>query len=242
MFERFTEPARDVLGLAQDEARLLGHNYVGSEHVLLALLRAEGLAGAVLNDLRITPDQVREAVRIDGSCPEVASGRLRFTPRAKMALELALREALAFADYYVGTAHILLALMRVSDGRAARILFDLGVEPERVGGEVLRLRSAPDGSWRAGAWEESVAPGSMPVPTGCSGPLRATAVRAAVEVALWAAATTAREENREVDMGDLLLVLAEGWPEDVVAHVLTQAGIDAARVREAVEAARRRGE
>jgi ATP-dependent Clp protease ATP-binding subunit ClpC len=70
-----------------------------------------------------------------------------------MALELALREALAFGDSYVGTAHILLALMRVSDGGAARILFDLAVEPGRVGGEVLRLRSAPDGSWRAGAWE-----------------------------------------------------------------------------------------
>jgi ATP-dependent Clp protease ATP-binding subunit ClpC len=72
MFERFTEPDRDVLGLAQDEARLLGRNYVGSEQVLLALLRAEGVAGAVLNDLGITPEQVREAVGMGGSCAEVA--------------------------------------------------------------------------------------------------------------------------------------------------------------------------
>jgi len=116
-----------------------------------------------------------------------------------MALGLALRETLAFSDDYVGTAHILLALTRVSDGGAARILFDLGVDPERVGGEVLRMRSAPDGSWQPGAWEESTAPGSMPVPTKGPEPFRATAVRAAV--ALWAAAANAREESREVDFG-----------------------------------------
>lgn len=241
MFERFTEPARHVLELAQDEARSLRHDYVGSEHVLLALLRPEeGVAANVLNDLGITPEQVRDAVPIGGASPEVMEGQLRLTPRAKMALELALREALAFGDCYVGTAHILVALTRVSDGGAARILFDLGVDPARVGGEVLRVRSAPDGSWQAGAWEESIAPGSMPVRTGGPAPLRATAVRAAVEVALWAAATNAREEKREVDMGDLLLVLTEGWPEDVVANVLAQAGIDASRLREAVEVARRR--
>lgn len=117
MFERFTEPARHVLELAQDEARSLRHHYVGSEHVLLALLRAEeGVAANVLNDLGITPEQVRDAVPIGGASPEVMEGQLRLTPRAKMALELAVREGLAFGDCYVGTAHILVALTRVSDG------------------------------------------------------------------------------------------------------------------------------
>jgi ATP-dependent Clp protease ATP-binding subunit ClpC len=153
MFERFTEPARDVLELAQDEARSLGHSYVGSEHFLLALLCAEdAVAADVLNDVGITPERVRAAMPSGGASPTVAEGRLGLTPRAKMALELALREALAFGDYYVGTAHVLLALTRVSDGGAARILLDLGIDPQRVGGAVLRLRSAPDGRWRAGAW------------------------------------------------------------------------------------------
>jgi hypothetical protein len=243
MFERFTEPARHMLRLAQDEARSLEHTYVGTEHLLLALLRAEdGVAAGVLNDLGITRERVRAVMPSSSGSPNVTEGRLDLTPRARMALALALREALAFGDYDVGTAHLLLALTRVSDGGAARILFDLGVDPERVGGEALRLRSAPDGSWQAGSWAEAIASGSSPVPTEDPGALRATAVRAAVEVALWAAATNAREENREVDLGDLLLALAEGWPKDVVAHVLAQAGLDATQLREAVEVARRRGE
>jgi hypothetical protein len=241
MFERFTEPAGHVLRLAQAEARSLGHNYVGSEHVLLGLLRAEeGVAAGVLNDLGITPKQVRDAVPVEGAGPKITEGQLRFTPRAKMALSLALRETLAFGDSYVGTAHILLALTRVNEGAAARILFDLGVDPERVAGEVLGLRSAPDGGWKVDAWEEPMASGSMPVPTGGPGQLRASAVRAAVEVAVWAAAANAREENRDVDLGDVLLALAEAWPEDLVAHALTDLGIDAARLREAVEDARHR--
>jgi ATP-dependent Clp protease ATP-binding subunit ClpA len=243
MFERFTEPVSDVLKLAQGEARSLGHSRVGTEHVLLGLVRArDGVAAAVLEDLDITTERVRHALPADIARPRATEGRLELTPRAKMTLELALRETLAFGDSYVGTAHVLLGLTRVSESRAARIMFDLGVDPQRAGHEVLRLRSAADGSWKGGVWNESVAAGSMPVATGSPGPRRATAVRAVVEVALWAAASNAREQDRDVDLGDLLVALAEGWPEDLVAQVLVQAGIDPSRLREAVETARRRGQ
>lgn len=242
MFERFTAPARQMVVFAQDEARLLEHNYIGSEHLLLGLLRAEeGVAADVLTDLGITLERVRDAVRIGGASTELTSDPLRFTPRAKKALELALREALAFRDGYITTAHILLALMRVGESRAARILFDLGADAEHIGGEVLRVRSTMGGSWEEGAWEEPIAPGSTPRDW-TPGPLRATAVRAVVEVAMNAAATNAREANRPLDLGDLLLALVEGWPEDLIAHALAELEIDAARLREAVEVARRRGE
>jgi ATP-dependent Clp protease ATP-binding subunit ClpC len=241
VFERFTEPVRHVMVSAQDEARLLGHDHVGCEHLLLALIGAEDCVAAnVLDDLEITRERVRAVMPHAGVSRSATRARAGRPPRANMALSLALREALAFGDHYVSTAHLLLALTRVSEGRAARIMFDLGVDPEWVSGEVLRLRSAPDGSWQAGGWEEPVAPGSMPVAIGDPGPMRATAVRAAVEVALWAAATNAREDNREVDLGDRLLVLADGWPNDMVARVLARAGLDVSQLRQAVEVARRR--
>jgi Clp amino terminal domain, pathogenicity island component len=240
MFERFTAPARQTVQLADEEARLLGHDHIGTEHLLLGLLRAQdGVAAGVLADLGITPGRAREAIRIVPSHAEATSDRHRFSPRAKMALELALRERLPFKDPYITTAHLLLALTRVSQGAAARVMFDLGVDPEQVGGELLRLRSAAGGGWHERAWEEPLAPGSTP---GEPWPLRATAVRAVVEVALYAAAANARQEDRVVDLGDLLLALVEGWPQDLFANPLARLGVDRARLREAVEAARRRGE
>ena len=153
MFERFTAPARQMVVFAQDEARLLEHNYIGSEHLLLGLLRAEeGVAAGVLNDLGITLERVRDVVRIGGPSAELPSGQIPFTPRAKKVLELALREAFAFRDGYITTAHILLALTRVGESRAARILFDLGADAEHIGGEVLRVRSTTGGSWEERAW------------------------------------------------------------------------------------------
>jgi hypothetical protein len=240
MFERFTAPARQMVVFARDEARLLEHNYMGSEHLLLGLLRAEeGVAADVLKDLGITLERVRDLARIGGSSAELTSGQLRFTPRAKKVLEISQREAFAFRDGYITTAHILLALTRVGESSAARILFDVGAE--HIGGEVLRTRSTTGGSWEEGAWEEPLAPGSTPRDW-TPGPLRATAVRAMVEVAMNAAASNAREANRHIDLGDLLLALVEGWPEDLAAHALVELEIDAARLREAVEVARRRGE
>ena len=128
MFERFTERARQVVVLAQEEARTLKHNYIGTEHILLGLLREEeGLAARVLESLDITVERVRaQVVRIVGSGEEVTSGQIPFTPRAKKVLELALREALSLGHNYIGTEHVLLALVR-GDGAAHDVLVGRGV-------------------------------------------------------------------------------------------------------------------
>jgi hypothetical protein len=140
MFERFTERARQVVVLAQEEARTLKHNYIGTEHILLGLLREEeGLAARVLESLEITVERVRaQVVRIVGSGEEVTSGQIPFTPRAKKVLELALREALSLGHNYIGTEHILLGLVRENEGVAARILLDFGADPEAIRTEVIR--------------------------------------------------------------------------------------------------------
>jgi ATP-dependent Clp protease ATP-binding subunit ClpC len=145
MFERFTERARQVVVLAQEEARGLKHNYIGTEHLLLGLLREEeGVAARVLDSLQISTEEVRAAVvRIVGTGEEVATGQIPFTPRAKKVLELALREALSLGHNYIGTEHILLGLIREDEGVAARILLDLDAEPEKIRNEVMRTLSGP---------------------------------------------------------------------------------------------------
>jgi ATP-dependent Clp protease ATP-binding subunit ClpC len=152
MFERFTERARQVVVLAQEEARTLKHNYIGTEHILLGLLREEeGLAARVLESLDITVERVRaQVVRIVGSGEEVTSGQIPFTPRAKKVLELALREALSLGHNYIGTEHILLGLVRENEGVAARILLDFDADSEKIRNEVIRMLSGP-GSRRQGS-------------------------------------------------------------------------------------------
>ena len=141
MFERFTERARQVVVLAQDEARGLKHNYIGTEHILLGLLRMEeGLAARVLESLNVAVEDVRAQVaRIVGEGEEVAAGQIPFTPRAKKVLELSLREAISLGHNYIGTEHILLGIMRENEGVAARILLDFGVDAETVRTAVLGL-------------------------------------------------------------------------------------------------------
>src|SRR5437588_9572127 len=163
MFERFTERARQVVVLAQEEARTLKHNYIGTEHILLGLLREEeGLAARVLESLDITVERVRaQVVRIDGCSGEVTSGQIPFTPRAKKVLELALREALSLGHNYIGTEHILLGLVRENEGVAARILLDFDADSEKIRNEVIRMLSGP-GSRQRGSG--SAASGAQPGP------------------------------------------------------------------------------
>ncbi len=152
MFERFTERARQVVVLAQEEARTLKHNYIGTEHILLGLLREEeGLAARVLESLDITTERVRsQVVRIVGSGEEVTSGQIPFTPRAKKVLELALREALSLGHNYIGTEHILLGLVRENEGVAARILLDFDADSDKIRNEVIRMLSGPGGRRQSG--------------------------------------------------------------------------------------------
>src|ERR1041384_1039276 len=145
MIERFTERARQVVVLAQEEARTLKHNYIGTEHILLGLLREEeGLAARVLESLDITVEEVRAQVaRIVGQGDEVTTGQIPFTPRAKKVLELALREALSLGHNYIGTEHILLGLVRENEGVAARILLDFDADAEKIRNEIIRMLSGP---------------------------------------------------------------------------------------------------
>ena len=145
MFERFTERARQVVVLAQEEARELKHNYIGTEHLLLGLLReGDGVAARVLGTLEISLEDVRgEIMRIVGEGENEPQGQIPFTPRAKKVLELALREALSLGHNYIGTEHILLGLVRESEGVAARILSDLDGDADRIRQEVMRVLSGP---------------------------------------------------------------------------------------------------
>jgi hypothetical protein len=164
VFERFTERARRVVVLALEEAQLLKHSYIGTEHILLGLLREEeGLAAAVLANLGIKINQTRaQVVRIVGSGEEVASGQVPFTPRAKKVLDLALREALGLGHNFIGTEHILLGLVRENEGVAARVLLDFDADPEKIQIEVIRMRMLSE---RGSAHSEPVTPeGSLPEP------------------------------------------------------------------------------
>jgi hypothetical protein len=153
VFERFTERARQVVVYAQEEARALRHDYIGTEHILLGLLREqEGLAARVLESFDLTVERVRgQVVRIVGSGEEVTSGQIPFTPRAKKVFEMALRESLSLGHNYIGTEHILLALVRENEGVGARILLDFDADPERVRNEVRRMLSGPAGRAAAAA-------------------------------------------------------------------------------------------
>jgi hypothetical protein len=169
MFERFTDRARHVIVLGQEEARALQHNYIGTEHILLGLLREEeGLAARVLESLGITVERVRaQVVRIVGSGEEVTSGQIPFTPRAKNVLELALREALSGGQRYIGTEHLLLGLVCENEGVAARILLDFDADSEKIRDEVIRLvgRTPAEPSGHQGRVPEPapIRPGNQPL-------------------------------------------------------------------------------
>ena len=146
MFERFTERARGVVVYAQEEARDLNHNYIGTEHLLLGLMRdADSVAARALRELDLSQDAVREQVtEIIGRGKRPPSGHIPFTPRAKKVLELSLREALQLQHNYIGTEHILLGLVGEGEGVAAQVLVKLGGSLSRVRDKVIEL--APPGT------------------------------------------------------------------------------------------------
>ncbi|MEN9412355.1 MAG: hypothetical protein RIQ92_792 [Actinomycetota bacterium] len=147
MFERFTDRARRVVVLAQEEARMLNHNYIGTEHILLGLIHeGEGVAAKGLESLGISLDAVRAQVEeIIGQGQQAPSGHIPFTPRAKKVLELSLREALQLGHNYIGTEHILLGLIREGEGVAAQVLVKLGADLNRVRSTVIQLLSGYQG-------------------------------------------------------------------------------------------------
>ena len=153
MFERFTDRARRVVVLAQEEARMLNHNYIGTEHILLGLIHeGEGVAAKALESLGISLDAVREQVQeIIGQGQQAPSGHIPFTPRAKKVLELSLREALQLGHNYIGTEHILLGLIREGEGVAAQVLVKLGADLNRVRQQVIQLLSGYQGKEPQGA-------------------------------------------------------------------------------------------
>ncbi len=162
MFERFTDRARRVVVLAQEEARLLNHSYIGTEHILLGLIHeGEGVAAKALESLNISLEavraQVEEIIGQGGSSP---SGHIPFTPRAKKVLELSLREALQLGHNYIGTEHILLGLIREGEGVAAQVLVKLGADLSRVRQQVIQLLSGYEG----GSKSEGEAVGAKETP------------------------------------------------------------------------------
>jgi ATP-dependent Clp protease ATP-binding subunit ClpC len=178
VFERFTPRARHVVVLAEEEARLLRHNYIGTEHLLLGLLREEeGIAARVLEGHRVALAEARRWVtRVVGKGDEALDGQLPFTPRMQKILELAMREALTLGHNYIGTEHLLLALIREGEGAALHAMRDLGASPEEVwesvhrklGAETLPplepVREAADSTRRAvllQAWAALVAGGAI---------------------------------------------------------------------------------
>jgi len=159
VFERFTDRARRVVVLAQEEARLLNHNYIGTEHILLGLIHeGEGVAAKALESLGISLEAVRAQVEeIIGHGGQAPSGHIPFTPRAKKVLELSLREALQLGHNYIGTEHILLGLIREGEGVAAQVLVKLGADLSRVRQQVIQLLSGYAGS-KEGAAQGAGAP------------------------------------------------------------------------------------
>ncbi len=155
MFERFTDRARRVVILAQEEARMLHHNHIGTEHILLGLIReGDGVAAKALESLGIGLEAVRQQVEeITGQDRQAPSGQIPLTPRTKKVLELSLREALQLGHNYVGTEHILLGLIREGEGVAVQVLVKLGADPSRIRQQVIQLLQGSQG-------KEPAAPGA----------------------------------------------------------------------------------
>jgi ATP-dependent Clp protease ATP-binding subunit ClpA len=218
MFERFTDRARRVVVLAQEEARLLNHDYIGTEHILLGLIHeGDGVAATTLESLGIKLDSVRSQIEeIVGHGKSPPTGHIPFTPRAKRVLELSLRESLELGHRYIGTEHILLGLIREGDGVAAQVLHKLGADLDRVREQVLALMggaeaSPPEGRRFFGLLSESA--------------------ESLMKVARGSAADLAHGAIEPVDI--LLALIATD--DDRVRELLATWGIDLKAVRRRIE-------
>jgi ATP-dependent Clp protease ATP-binding subunit ClpA len=217
MFERFTDRARRVVVLAQEEARMLGHGFIGTEHLLLGTIaQGDGVGGKALEQLGLRLEGARAEVErlVARGTGEVPSGHIPFTPRAKGALEHAFRESLHLGHTYIGTEHVLLGLLRESDGVAAQLLRTRFGDVEVVRNTVISLLS--------GLGAPTVPPAARaPLPTDRWSP----AQRAAMELA------AGRARAKTVGTHHVLAVFAE-WPDDVcaAAQVLRAGGFDASKL------------
>ena len=211
MFERFTDRARRVVVLAQEEARMLNHNYIGTEHILLGLVReGEGVAAKALESMDISLNGVREQVQeIIGEGSHAPSGHIPFTPRAKKVLELSLREALQLGHNYIGTEHILLGLIREGEGVAAQVLGKLGADLGGVRQQVIQLLSGYEGKENASSSNGNGGP-SEGTPAGSTGGTGRGLLAAAAATATGApgGALVARQE-----LDDLLADTRQIGPE-----------------------------
>jgi ATP-dependent Clp protease ATP-binding subunit ClpA len=219
LFEKFTERARQVVVLAQEESRALKHTYIGTEHILLGLLREhEGAAAHVLHSLGVTIDGVREQViEIVGHGEEPTSGQIPFTPRAKKVLELSLRESLNLGHTYIGTEHILLGLNRENEGVATHILLHFDANADTIRTTTLETLAGSGGRW------------SADVKPAAGRRLRYTIDQAWLPglggVLNDLAREIRRELEREPDIGDLLIALACA-PDTLASQALHRLRID----------------
>jgi ATP-dependent Clp protease ATP-binding subunit ClpC len=233
LFERFTERARQVVVLGQEEADGFKHDYIGTEHILLGLLRErEGIAAHVLGSFDITLERVRgEVVRTVGVGRAPVAGQVPFTERAKKTLELALQQALSLGQTYIGPEHILLGLVALNEGPARRILGDLDVSPDKIRSEVISTVS------RAGP--PLHAPGEIRPEQQRSGfeEWIRTGPGAGARRLLGLAAGRALDDGRsEIESRDVLLALTR---DEKIAPVLADLGVDEATVLQALARRRR---
>jgi ATP-dependent Clp protease ATP-binding subunit ClpC len=227
LFERFTERARQVVTLADNEARTLKHDHIGPEHLLLGLVREDkGVASRVLGSLDVTLERTRgEVVRVVGVGDRDASGQIPFTPVAKHVLEQALHEALVLGHNYIGTEHILLGLISMKEGPSVRILADMNVTPDAIRAETMRLikpsqpappEESPQPSVASHAAEEwfHVGPGS-----------------GARRLLMLAGARALADGRSLIEPADVLLALTR---DEETGPLLAQLGVDEAAVANAL--------
>jgi ATP-dependent Clp protease ATP-binding subunit ClpA len=216
MFERFTERARGAVVHAQEQSRSLGHDYIGTEHLLLGLTCEEdSLAARALQSIDVTHERARAAVvRAVGLGEQAGTGQIPFTPRAKKVLELSLREALGLGDNYIGTEHILLGVLRENKGAGTDVLRDLDADVEKVRDELLRLRAETPAA----------------EPHNVELDVEDLDLTPRVRQLLIEAAEGAREARRaEVDERDLLEAMLA---DQSIARVLSGLGVEVSRLRE----------